>query len=283
MSCQRRGRGSRLAAGHARQPDRRRSRTTRGRTSPISCTATASAGATTSRRAPSPTARTTRCSARPCRRTRETPGIWNPLPWFDTVRQTTSSRNIQPLGALLRGRCKHGTLPAVSWIVPGDKDSEHPPALITNGQTYVTGLINTIMRRARLELDGDLPLPGTTGAASTTTSRRPTVDGQGYGLRVPGLVISPYAKQGYIDHQILSFDAYLKFIEDDFLRGGGSTPRPTAGPTRARRPRERQDPRQPRQRLQLQPEAAAAADPPAPPAVSLTAGERRYVRWKYSA
>jgi phospholipase C len=30
-------------------------------------------------------------------------------------------------------------------------------------------------------------------------------------------VISPYARQGYVDHQILSQDAYLKFIEDDFL------------------------------------------------------------------
>jgi len=47
----------------------------------------------------------------------------------------------------------------------------------------------------------------------------PTVDGNGYGLRVPGLVISPYARHGYIDHQTLSFDAYLKFIEDDFLGG----------------------------------------------------------------
>jgi phospholipase C len=47
----------------------------------------------------------------------------------------------------------------------------------------------------------------------------PAVDGQGYGLRVPGLVISPYARTGYVDHQTLSFDAYLKFIEDDFLGG----------------------------------------------------------------
>ncbi|MGZ3608470.1 MAG: alkaline phosphatase family protein [Ktedonobacteraceae bacterium] len=37
--------------------------------------------------------------------------------------------------------------------------------------------------------------------------------------RVPGIVISPYAKQGYIDHQTLSFDSYVKFIEDDFLSG----------------------------------------------------------------
>ncbi len=45
------------------------------------------------------------------------------------------------------------------------------------------------------------------------------VDENGYGLRVPGIVISPYAKRGYVDHQILSFDAYDKFIEDDFLNG----------------------------------------------------------------
>jgi hypothetical protein len=47
-------------------------------------------------------------------------------------------------------------------------------------------------------------------------------------------VISPYAKQGYIDHQMLSHDAYAKFIEDDFLGGqrldpktdGRADPRP---------------------------------------------------------
>jgi phospholipase C len=63
----------------------------------------------------------------------------------------------------------------------------------------------------------------------------PTVDNQGYGIRVPALVISPYAKRGHIDHQTLSHDAYLKFIEDDFLGGqrlnpatdGRPDPRPT--------------------------------------------------------
>jgi phospholipase C len=62
----------------------------------------------------------------------------------------------------------------------------------------------------------------------------PPVDQNGYGLRVPAMVISPYAKTGYIDHQTLSSDAYLKFIEDDFLDGvrlnpktdGRADPRP---------------------------------------------------------
>ena len=47
----------------------------------------------------------------------------------------------------------------------------------------------------------------------------PLADENGYGLRVPGLVISPYARRGYIDHQTLTFDAYLKLIEDRFLGG----------------------------------------------------------------
>jgi phospholipase C len=63
----------------------------------------------------------------------------------------------------------------------------------------------------------------------------PTVDQNGYGLRVPALVISPYAKRGFIDSQTLSFDAYAKFIEDDFMHGqrldpktdGRPDPRPT--------------------------------------------------------
>jgi phospholipase C len=63
----------------------------------------------------------------------------------------------------------------------------------------------------------------------------PVVDENGYGLRVPGLVISPYAERGFIDHQTLSFDAYLKFIEDDFLGGQRLDPRTDGDPTRARR------------------------------------------------
>src|SRR5205807_983950 len=47
----------------------------------------------------------------------------------------------------------------------------------------------------------------------------PTVDNMGFGIRVPGLLISPYAKKGYLDHQVLSFDGYNKFIEDNFLGG----------------------------------------------------------------
>jgi hypothetical protein len=44
------------------------------------------------------------------------------------------------------------------------------------------------------------------------------------------MVISPYAKRGFIDHQTLSFDAYVKFIEDDFLNGERIDPKTDGRP-----------------------------------------------------
>jgi phospholipase C len=63
----------------------------------------------------------------------------------------------------------------------------------------------------------------------------PKVDVNGYGIRVPGLLISPWARAGLIDGQTLSFDAYLKLIEDLYLGGQRLDPmtdgRPDSRPT----------------------------------------------------
>jgi phospholipase C len=162
------------------------------------------------------------------KQTAATPGIWNPLPHFTTVRQDHQLQNITPLRNFFTA-ARQGTLPAVSWVVPNDRVSEHPPALVSAGQTYVTSLINAVMRS-----------PDWTSTAIFLTWDDwggfydhvvpPPVDQNGYGLRVPGLVISPYARTGYIDHQILSHDAYLKFIEDVFLGGARIDPRTDGRP-----------------------------------------------------
>jgi phospholipase C len=146
-----------------------------------------------------------------------TPEIWNPLPYFDTVRQDGELGNIQQLSQFYSA-AKNGTLPAVSWIVPNGKNSEHPPALVSTGQAYVTSLINAIMRSPGWDSTA-IFLAWDDWGGFYDHIVPPVVDQNGYGLRVPGLVISPYAKKGYIDHETLSFDAYVKFIEDDFLGG----------------------------------------------------------------
>jgi phospholipase C len=146
-----------------------------------------------------------------------TPGIWNPLPYFDTVKQDGQLGNIQDLSHFYAA-ARAGSLPAVSWISPSAADSEHPPARVSTGQSYVTGLINAIMQSPDWSSTAIFFSWDDWGGFYDHVTP-PSVDQNGYGLRVPGLVISPYARKGYVDHQILSHDAYNKFIEDDFLGG----------------------------------------------------------------
>jgi phospholipase C len=146
-----------------------------------------------------------------------TPDIWNPLPRFQTVHQDGELGNIRWVGQFFAA-ARAGTLPAVSWIVPNGKSSEHPPASIATGQAWVTRLVNAVTEGPDWSSSA-IFLAWDDWGGFYDHVVPPKVDGAGYGLRVPAIVISPYARRGFIDHQVLSFDAYLKFIEDDFLGG----------------------------------------------------------------
>jgi phospholipase C len=162
-----------------------------------------------------------------------TPEPWNPLPDFTTVRDNKQVGNVVFHGRFFRA-AKRGSLPSVSWIVPGWEESEHPPELVSKGQAWVTRVVNAVMRSPNWKSSAIFVSWDDWGGFYDHV-KPPNVDGAGYGLRVPGLLISPYAKRGYVDHQVLSFDAYLKFIEDRFLEGqrldpetdGRWDPRPT--------------------------------------------------------
>jgi phospholipase C len=147
----------------------------------------------------------------------QTPGIWNPLPYFDTVRDDKQLGNIKSIERFY-SEAKSGDLPAVSWVTPSGPISEHPPASIKAGQAYVTRVINALMSGPEWKSTA-IFLAWDDWGGFYDHVVPPKVDENGFGLRVPGLVISPYAKKGFIDHQTMSFDAYTKFIEDDFLGG----------------------------------------------------------------
>ena len=122
-----------------------------------------------------------------------TPGIWNPLPYFTTVQQDDQLAQHPVAPELLHARPRTGTLPAVSWIDPNGTVSEHPPALVSVGQSYVTGLINAIMRSPDWKSTA-IFLAWDDWGGFYDHVKPPRVDQNGYGLRVPGLVISPYAR-----------------------------------------------------------------------------------------
>ncbi|MGI9006676.1 MAG: alkaline phosphatase family protein [Streptosporangiaceae bacterium] len=144
--------------------------------------------------------------------------IWNVLPGFTDVRQDGQTGNIRSLTVFYR-QAKAGTLPKVSWLAPDLRDSEHGPALVSTGQAYTTRVINAIMRSPDWASTA-IFLSWDDWGGFYDHVHPPAVDKLGYGIRVPAIVISPYARRGFIDSQTLTTDAYLKFIEDDFL---GST------------------------------------------------------------
>ena len=158
----------------------------------------------------------------------KTPGIWNPLPYFDTVKQDGQLTDITDVSNFYAA-AKNGTLPQVSWITPSGEHSEHPPALVSAGQAWVTGLVNAVMQGPDWSSTAIFVSWDDWGGFYDDVVP-PTVDENGYGLRVPGLVVSPYARQGYIDHQTLSHDAYVKLIEDLFLGGQRLDPKTDGRP-----------------------------------------------------
>ena len=157
------------------------------------------------------------------------PSIWNPLPRFADVAEDGEGGNIVPINQLYLD-AKTGNLPAVSWIMPTGEVSEHPVALVSVGQHYVTGVINTIMKSPAWDSTAIFLVWDDWGGFYDHVVPPKTADGLGYGLRVPGIVISPYAKSAFIDKQVLSFDAYAKFIEDVFLGGARLDPKSDGRP-----------------------------------------------------
>jgi phospholipase C len=160
----------------------------------------------------------------------KTPSGKNPLPGFTDVHETHQLANIKSHNDYLDA-AESGSLPSVSWIVPGSRVSEHPSngEPLSGGEAYVTRLINAAMRGPAWESTA-IFLTWDDWGGFYDHVEPPKVDVNGYGLRVPGIVISPYAKRGFIDHQTLTFDAYLKFIEDRFLGGERLDPRTLSRP-----------------------------------------------------
>jgi phospholipase C len=176
------------------------------------------------------------CTDPPCHGKSGPPPAQNVLPGFTDVIQSHQLGNIQAHQAYYDAAAQ-GTLPSVSWITPGRGGiSEHPGTggPISAGMAYVTKLVNAAMQGPDWDSTA-IFLTWDDWGGFYDHLTPPVVDVNGYGIRVPGIVISPWVKQGLIDHQVLSFDAYLKLIEDRFLNGQRLDPktdgRPDSRPT----------------------------------------------------
>ncbi len=131
----------------------------------------------------------------------------------------TYMNNVENLSVFFQ-LAKEGKLPAVSFVMPfgitgenGIPDpSEHPPANITLGQDWTVNIVNAVEESPDWNTSVIFITWDEFGGFYDNVPP-PQVNSFGYGERVPLLIISPYAKENYVDPTVLNHDSVLKFIE----------------------------------------------------------------------
>jgi phospholipase C len=127
---------------------------------------------------------------------------------------------------------QNGTLPAVAFIEGGYNSGrdEHPTNPVQKGEIYVASLINALIQSPSWSSSVFFPTWDEGGAFYDHVPPVSTVNPDGIrpsdlmpgdfqgdfthtGFRVPLIVISPFAKKGYVSHTPTDYTAMLKFIE----------------------------------------------------------------------
>jgi phospholipase C len=104
-------------------------------------------------------------------------------------------------------------LPAVTFIKPLGADNEHPGyATEMNGQLHVADLVSTIQNSPYWN-DTAIVITYDEHGGRWDHVAPPTIDRWGPGIRVPTIIISPFARKGFVDHNQYDTTSILKFIE----------------------------------------------------------------------
>jgi phospholipase C len=138
---------------------------------------------------------------------------------YDAVRHVRENadvwqRHIFPVDGFV-GDVRDGLLPPVTWVTPRFPLSDHPEYSMCWGENWTTRIVNAVMRSPMWK-DTAVFLTWDDYGGFYDHVPPPQVDGFGFGIRVPLLVISPFAKEGYVDHTRGEFSSILRFIEDNW-------------------------------------------------------------------
>ena len=141
--------------------------------------------------------------------------IWSALDAIDHIRNTSLWNDHVVPTAQFVDDAANGRLPAVSWLVVSADKSEHPPASVCVGENWTVQQLNAVMQGPDWKSTAVFLTWDDFGGFYDHVPP-PQVDNFGFGPRVPLLIISPYAKAGFISHTFYEFSSVLKFIEQSF-------------------------------------------------------------------
>ncbi|HLJ83033.1 MAG TPA: alkaline phosphatase family protein, partial [Candidatus Eremiobacteraceae bacterium] len=154
----------------------------------------------------------------PTQITATVPSIWNVVPEFDTVQADGETGNVVPIDQFYQD-VTSGQLPQVAWIQPASDVSEHPVALVSKGQSYVTALINTVMKSPYWATTAIFLTWDDWGGFYDHVPPPVLFNANELGFRVPLIVVSPYARTAYVSHVNHEFGSILHYVEETFNLG----------------------------------------------------------------
>jgi phospholipase C len=123
-------------------------------------------------------------------------------------------RYMRPVDDLVRD-IENDRLPPVTWVTPRFQLSEHPEYNFCHGENWTTEVVDAVMNSPMWKDTAIFITWDDYGGFYDHVPPR-EVDMMGFGIRVPMLVISPYAKTGFVDHTEGEFSSVLRFIEDNW-------------------------------------------------------------------
>ena len=122
--------------------------------------------------------------------------------------------HVQPVDRLERD-IADGLLPPVTWITPRFEVSEHPEYSFCHGENWTTRVVDAIMA-SPMWRDTAIFITWDDYGGFYDHVPPPQVDGFGFGIRVPLIVLSPYARAGVVSGELGEFSSVLRFIEDNW-------------------------------------------------------------------
>ncbi len=188
--------------------------------------------------------------------------LWSPFAAIKNVRYGPDWKNVVSPQTTVLKDAANGKLPQVSWVIPDAADSDHAGSQSDKGPSWVAGVVNAIGKSPDWSTTAIFVLWDDWGGWYDGVPP-PQLDFVGLGIRVPCIIISPYAKAGHVSHTQYEFGSVLRFIEETFQL-------PALGPasrgytdTRARSPVDSFD-------FKQKPRAFRPIPAPYPPAFFLT-------------
>jgi phospholipase C len=161
-------------------------------------------------------------------------GMWEPFEAIKYVRYGPdwSTNIIAPQTKVLTD-IQNGNLASVTWVTPSHADSDHPAYKGDQGPSWVSSIVNAIGQSSYWQSSAIIVIWDDWGGFYDNAPP-PQLDYRGLGIRVPCLIISPYAKTGYVDNTQYEFGSILRFIEEVYGLPAGSIGPTSKGYTDAR-------------------------------------------------